>query len=129
MTVRWIFTDSATLESETLRWNPNSMSSFLLPHNTISGAKSPIDGHYRAIRALPSPREFSFGGFIRTKEQHDMLLAWSQRTTLIDITDHLNRRFRVRFVMFEPSDKHPTKRNNWRMNYVMRCLSYGRSPE
>ncbi len=126
--VRWIFHDTVSDESVTLPYNPNGMTSPFLAQRTDRAPKSPIDGEIRAIRAKAPPKEWTFTGFIRSQEHHDLLLSWGQRVTPIEVTDHLNRTFLVRFVEFSVDEKKPTKKTGWRFTYTMRCLTFGVAP-
>lgn len=126
MTQRWAFYDTVALDTVTLRWNPNKMTTPYLENVTTLGAVSPIDGLVRATRRKPPPRTFSFGGFIREQTQHDALLALSARKTLLRVTDHLNRTFEIRMLKFDVTEKTPTKAKPWRLEYTMRCLTYGK---
>lgn len=125
MTQRWTFTDTVALDTVTLMFNPNKMTSPFLEHETVTSPQSPIDGQIRAFRRLRLPKEFSFGGFIRSEAQHDQLLALSGRKSLITVVDHLDRSFSIRFVKFDVVERKPTKSIPWRFTYTMRCLTYG----
>jgi len=128
MTQRWTFTDTVALDTITLIFNPNKMTSPFLEHQTVTSPRSPIDGQIRTFRRRRSPKDFTFGGFIRTQAQHDQLLALSQRKSLITVVDHLDRSFQIRFVKFDVVERKPTKSVPWRFTYTMRCLTYGATP-
>jgi hypothetical protein len=128
MTQRWTFYDTVALDTVTIMFNPNKMTSPFLEHETVTTPRSPIDGMIRANRRLSLPKEFSFGGFIRSQAQHDQLLALSTRKSMINVVDHLDRSFSIRFVKFDVVERKPTKSIPWRFVYTMRCLTYGVTP-
>lgn len=128
MTQRWTFADTVALDTVTIMFNPNKMTSPFLEHETVTAPRSPIDGQTRTFRRLALPKEFSFGGFIRSQAQHDQLLALSTRKSLINVVDHLDRAFSIRFVKFDVVERKPTKAIPWRFTYTMRCLTYGETP-
>lgn len=126
--VRWTFTVVATGETVTLPYNPNAMTSPFLQQATTRSPISPIDGLVRATRTKAAAKEWTFGGFIRSKAHHDLLRYWAAKKGLIDVTDHFGRSFRVRFVACDVDEKKPTKAKPWRLNYTMRTLTYGETP-
>lgn len=126
MTVRWTFTDMATSETLTLPWNPNKMTSPFLDNLTDRGAISPIDGESRSKRKKSPPKDWSFGGFIRTQAQHDLMLDWGLRSSLMHVTDHLGRTIACRFQTVVIDEKKPSALKPWKFEYTILALSYGK---
>lgn len=124
--VRWTFTDTVTSETVTLPFNPNKMTSFFTDNATATAATSPIDGLVRARRVKSPPKDASFGGFIRSSTQHDLMLDWGGRSSLMVVTDHLGRSWHMRFVSCEMIERKPTALKPWKFEYTMRCLTYGK---
>jgi hypothetical protein len=120
--VRWTFDDGVT--TYTHQVNPNRMSSPLRPRPTTVGVTGP-DGLARSTRTPEPPHEWRFGGVLRSEEQYNDLLLWSQKTGVITITDHLGRAFDCLMVAFRPDEQRPTARNAWRFEYEMTVLVVG----
>lgn len=121
MTVRWIFTDTATAETATVVINPNAMESPTTARQFEWGFS--IDGQLRGAETGPAqPAEWSFSGVILTKNHYDMLLAWSQRDEVLHVTDHLARTFEVLITKYDPVERLPTRARPWRADYAMTCL-------
>lgn len=124
---RWAFRRLLDDDVTTLDYNPDESTSFNVQQITTTAPISPIDGLLRGFRSLPPPRDASFAGFIRTKAQHDRLIALSKETGKFEMTDHLGRTYFMRFISCDIDEKKPTKRTPWKLRYTMRCRTYGAS--
>jgi hypothetical protein len=122
---RWVFYDSLLAVSWTVPFNPKTMSNPYLGKATTPGTISPIDGNARSYRTLAPPRDFTFGGTLRSQEHYDGFVTWAAKTNLILLTDHLGRQFNIRFVAFEPDEQKPQPGKPWFFNYTIKTLTYG----
>lgn len=113
---KWEFYDPETDELYVHEINPNTMSSPFRTQNS-----TPLIGNL-AYRRRSQPKDWDFGGVIRTQGQYDNLLAWSQRSGFIYITDHNRRAFKCFLVEFRPDEKRPNATKPWRFDYTMRAL-------
>lgn len=122
---RWTFTDLTTSEVYTFPRNPRLMTT---PH--LARATTPlagcIDTRTRSARRHDNPMEWSFTGDIRTEAHHAALRDWAKRSTFIQVTDHLDRAWKVQMVQFDVTEQRPTQRQAWRFTYRMRTLLFGR---
>lgn len=132
MTTRWVLNDPATSETYVFPFNPNQMTS---PHRPDSSkyftaspvpmAQSNVGSYAPVLQGKRDPYEWSFSGVIRDKEQHDAMLRWFTKKTLVDLTDHLGRTWRVRFTALTLDERKPTPRHPWRFDYTMTTLMHG----
>lgn len=118
---RWMFTDSSVPETWTHPINPNTMSS---PYQTREGDHSA--GRHNTVAvfvgAAKAPKEWSFGGVIRTQAHHDQLDRWARKKKVITVSTHQSEVFEVILTSFEPEDRRPTPTVQWRMKYQMKAL-------
>lgn len=126
MTTRWIFTDDVASETWTVPINPDSMTSPEPPVKNVRYARGRVSdqgGDPRVVTLLnkPGSRDWEFGGAIRTQAHYDALLAWTEKTNDITITDHLGRVWRVYLTDFVPTDRQPTKQVFWRLRYTVKA--------
>lgn len=121
MTTRWILSDPDTGDSWTMPINPDSALPVSTEIRAYSTASSNRDGHTRVFAGKPRDNDWGWSGVIRTKAHYDQLLAWSERDTAITVTDHLGRTLRVFITKFDPTDRPPTGRVNWRLRYSISC--------
>lgn len=130
---RWVLRDPASDETWTFPVNPNKMTS---PHaarsfNILATAPSVVaNGHSRGglgrvIEGNPEPYEWSFSGFIREQQHFEDLLYWTRKVNRLELTDHLGRTWRIRFLVFNPDEQRPTARHPWRFTYDVKALNYG----
>jgi hypothetical protein len=124
--IRWSLRHPGTGVTYTMPINPNTMTNPHGPRQTIGYVASPIDGAVRARRGRRMPQEWAFGGVIRTQDHHDALRDWCSSPDLVELTDHLARRWLVRLVAFEPEERRPTPYVTWRFRYMIRCYVYRR---
>lgn len=117
---RWIFHDTVTDEVWTVPINPDSMTS-----PEPKRALSPVPGHPknllrpRALRTASDPTPWSFSGAIRTQTHLDTLNQWASREVAVDITDHIDRTYRVYIEKFTPVQRrthntYGTLTSHWR---------------
>lgn len=122
-TKRWIFIEVDTGATYTVPINPDSASS-PFPDRQIQQVYGSREGYnrMRSFETPAPPKEWEFGGVIRTQAQHDTLRAWSKKPGAINITDHLDRTFQVVFQDFQATDRSPTPNTPWRQRYTMSAL-------
>lgn len=125
MTVRWVLHDVATDESWTMPINPDSMSS-PLSKRVLRVTTGQIGGRKRVFQTPPQPQEWEWSGVIRTKAHYDALVDWAKRSVEVDVTDHLERTFRVFINAFVPEERPPTPQTPWRGRYTMKTTILGR---
>lgn len=124
MTQRWTFYDTIVLDTYQVEYNPNTMSS---PHaRQQTQAIANRFGTGRALRTPQEPAQWTFGGFIKTEQSLLDLAAWAQRGNLMNLTDHLNRVWEVRFVQFDEQEQIPSKQSEWKFLYQISALVYRR---
>jgi hypothetical protein len=118
---RWVFHDPVALESWTVPFNPNKMSSPYRKKAQDLTPASPIDGRIR-VTEVDQPVEWSFSGMIRTQAHYDELLRWRDKANPVTITDHLGRTFTILLTNFAPEDvrsSNPTKWSYTMTGYVL----------
>jgi len=124
---RWKLRDTVTGESWQMPMNPREMAPIHPPRGTSAFPRSPIGGAVRAVRpGSKKPYMWNFSGGIRDKDHYQTLLAWTERTNLIELTDHLGRTLLIRFVGFDEKEKRPGQ-SSWRFDYAIQALIYGRT--
>jgi hypothetical protein len=124
MTLRWQFYDRVVGDTYTVEYNPDTMTS---PHPKRQTTAYPSGtGRVRTMRAASPPTEWNFGGFIRTETTLNTMVTWAKRGNLMELTDHLNRTWLVRFVQFDEQEQIPTPRAPWKFRYQVNALIYGR---
>ena len=116
-----MFFDVRTGEKVLLPYNPNTMDSPTTPREmtfawNAGGRISSLD------RGALSPTQWSFGGVILEKYQYGLLLSWAERNHVLRVTDHLGRTFEIIIEKFDPIERLPTPRRQWRADYTMTCL-------
>lgn len=120
---RWTLREVATDETWTMPISPDSMTS---PEPKRALRTAGRQARKRVFQTPPPPRDWEWGGVIRTKQHHDTLLAWSLKDAEIDVTDHLDRTYRVAITEFSPTDRASTPRTPWRQRYTMKATILGR---
>lgn len=130
---RWTLSDPARDETWTFPINPNRMTSPHSPRNFNILATAPtvvIAGHARGglgrvIERNAEPYEWSISGVIREEDHYQELLRWSRKLNKLVLTDHFGRKWSIRILHFNPDEKKPTARRNWRYAYDLKTLNYG----
>lgn len=120
--LRWVFHDTVTSEEWVFTYNPNNMTSPHLERATVTSQRSPIDASIRGIRRMAQPREWGFGGFIRSQAHYEELAEWVDRGNPVELTDHLNRTFLIRLIQFIPNERTPNLKVSWRFTYQMSAV-------
>lgn len=120
-TLRWTFTDASVPETFTVPINPNEMGPTYDPRefDHTPGANGVVA---LFLKASKTPKEWTFGGVIRTQEHHDELTRWAAKKKKIQIGTHLGQTFEVLIQAFNPEDRQPTATVPWRMKFQMTCL-------
>lgn len=122
-TVRWRFRDPSNGDVWDFTINPDQMTSPTKEKNVRHTLGVGTEyGRFATVQAAPRPREWTFSGVIRSKQQHDILESWYERTGVLHVTDHLSRTFEVMLQGFEVSERKPTKAVTWRLRYTMKTL-------
>ncbi len=121
---RWKFKDVASTAEAVLPINPNEMSSPYYGKNITSYGTGVLWGteRLRAFQAPPQILEVTWSGVILAKDHYDLLLAWQIARKTVRVTDHLERTFDVIIKSFDPVERLPTARHDWRANYTMTVL-------
>lgn len=130
---RWVLRDPVRDETWTFPVNPNKMTSPHSPRsfNILATAPSVTSngqsrgGFGRVIEGNPEPYEWSFSGYIREEDHFESLLYWTRKVNRLELTDHLGRTWRIRFLVFNPDEQRPTTRHPWRFNYEIKTINYG----
>ena len=124
---RWQLYDPVVHDTLTFRRNPQSMTSMAQGHTTKAQARSPIDGHVRTIRTPDKPFTWSFSGKLRSKDEYDALLAWTQRSNRLRLTDHVGR---VHELLPQKFSATPVEKsgagNDWLFTYTIDTLYFRR---
>lgn len=129
---RWRFHDSHDGDSWEMPMNPKEMTS---PHagREFKYAHG-VRGGIRRMRVFESPHQpvlWEFSGVTYTKQHYEKLLAWTKKDHPVEITDHLDRTFRVVMQDFVPADRRngrPPKSfsldddQRWRNTYTIKAL-------
>lgn len=130
--VRWTFFDTVTSETATVMLNPNAMSSTSQPRNMEFSMPAPGGWAGTQLRGIDlisqQPHSWTFEGVILAKAHYDMLVDWSSRLHVLQITDHLGRTFETIIQKFDPVERLPTKTKPWRADYTMTCLLLAEIP-
>lgn len=121
MTTRWTLTSVDTGDSWTMPINPNTMSSVNRTRqvDTFSGG---VTSRVRSFERAAEPVKWTWAGVIRSKDHYDALAAWARRPGKVRVTDHLGRTFEVLMQQFEPEDRKPTAKVDWRLRYTMQVV-------
>lgn len=122
MTTRWVLLDTVTAATWTMPLNPDSMSSPFPRRNLKFSHGWRADQRVRAFSGAREPIEWEWSGVIRSKSHYDSLVEWAEKSVAVDVTDHLGRTFRVFLTEFNPLDRRPTPRVEWRLRYTMKAL-------
>jgi hypothetical protein len=125
---RWVLAEPATGQTVTLPINPNQMSTPTTPRPVqyASGHRAADVEQMRAFASAPSnPTRWTFHGVISTKEHYDLLLTWAQKSSVLHVTDHLQRTFEIIIARYDPVERLPTATKSWRADYTMECLLLG----
>lgn len=91
LVVKWVFTDPTTLDSYTLEINPNEGAAPERTKNVVTSGTTAPDGRTLIAEGQDNPTRFDFSGTLLSQEQHDALVAWYDRRTIIQITDDFER--------------------------------------
>ncbi len=120
----WTFTDLSTDEVWTMPKNPKSMSN-PYPKKQISAQPAGTGSDRRATASQRLAHEWSFEGSTRTQDHLTTLAQWSQRDSVVRVSDHIGRTFDVVFVELTPEEKRANKVGgliHYRFRYTMKCL-------
>lgn len=126
MTARWTFHDDVADETWVMPINPNRASSPFQTKafTTAQGADIASTGiaRTRVFQAPLAPKEWEFGGILRTQAHHDALVAWVKKDNEVTITDHLERSFEVLLRAVQFQEQRPRPGALWRMTYTVNAL-------
>lgn len=89
--VKWVFTDTVTLDTYTLEINPNEGAA---PERAKQLANTPTvapGGRPILSEGQDNPTRFDFSGTLLSEEQHDALWEWWDRRVIVKITDDFER--------------------------------------
>lgn len=101
--------------------NPDSVSPIPARTRALQFARGQRADQRVRTFATPAPvGEFSWAGVIRTEAHYNTLVAWAMKTNAIRVTDHRGKQYRVFIKAFEPVDRPPTRKTNWRLRYTMK---------
>lgn len=119
--IRWTFTDTVTDEVASLILNPNKMSTPTFAREVQFGWTSGF-GMAGVDRMQATPTSWTFEGVILSKVHYDRLLEWAKRGVILRVDDHLGRAFGIIIEKYDPIERLPTARREWRADYTMTCL-------
>ena len=128
---RWTWYDPDLDESWEMQRNPDQMTTPHPPRNatifsrSIGGLNNVGNGVSRVLAFRQRPFEWSFSGNVRTEEMHGLLIAWTQRTNRLEITDHFDRTWVVRIDSCDIQEQRQTANNAWRFRYTVKAIIYG----
>lgn len=129
MVQRWTLHDPRLDETYVFPVNPNAMTSPHGPRSLTILATAPVNdapnSAGRIIEAQPDPYEWQFSGFIRTKGHHDALHKWARKVNRVELTDHLDRTWSIRFTQFDPTEQRPREYVPWKFTYTVKAIMYG----
>lgn len=131
MFIRWSLYDPSVTETWTMPRNPNKMTSPHPPKQTAIFARNfnfadDQAGISRVLQFRQQPYEWSFSGDIRTEQHYEDLRDWSRRVGRLELTDHFDRTWLIRFDSIDIDEQRPTARNAWRFTYTAKAIIYGR---
>lgn len=116
---RWTFFDAT--ETWVMPINPNQMGPGHAPKEIEKST-----GHNGTVAVFKktgkTPKEWTFGGVIRTEAHHNELERWARKKKRISVSTHLGQVFEVIIQAYSPEDRRPTPNVPWRMQYTMTCL-------
>lgn len=122
MTVRWTITDG--FDTYTFPVNPKDMASHGVAVQRDSLPAAVNNTSVRVSETSPKAYEWTFSGRIYSQQQYDDLLNWVYAGVPVELTDHLNRTFRVVLTAFNPTDlRRPGTTIRW--DYEMRAIVLG----
>lgn len=121
MTVKWVFTDTATSTSYTWEVNANeggvpSYKKNIVTKNTLApGGKTLI------YEGQDEPLTLNWTGTILTQTQYDAFVTWFQKRHQFQITDHLAITYWVYITEFVPTRQRAIH-YPWKFSYTMSAL-------
>jgi len=89
--VKWILTDTTTLDTWTFEINPNEGAAPEYRKNTSFTGTTAPDGRTLVSEGQDNVPDFPFSGTLLTQTQHDARVEWFDRRTIIKITDDFSR--------------------------------------
>lgn len=120
---KWVLQDPATDETYHFEINPSEMTTPFGPKNIVYQATTAIDGQKLAFEGQRAATSWSFKGKIKTKDQYDALLYWSEKPKRIWITDHFGRAWLCYITHFAPVPIRDTS-SYWTHEYNMDVLIF-----
>ena len=118
--VRWKFLEVETSLEYTVEINPNKMSSYRFSREYDWARHD--QARMRGVRSNRQPKDWTFGGVVRTETHHDALIEWQRKPGKVRVTDHLGRVFEVMMRSVDMIDRRPSGDNTWRFEYQFNCL-------
>lgn len=130
---RWRLRDPSTGELWEFPHNPNKMTSPHRPRSIDIFVTPPLydpavearGGMTRVYEHNAAPYEWTFSGWIRDQEQYDQLIYWTRKVHRVQLVDHFNRVWWIRFKEFDPDEKRPSHRSDWKFDYEVKATMYG----
>lgn len=120
---KWVFQDPATAETYHFEINPNQMTSPFAQRQITYQATTAIDGQKLAYEGQRPAAQWSFQGTLKTKNQYDAFIHWSNKPKRIWITDHFNRAWLCYITHFNPTPVRDTS-SYWTHTYQMDVLIF-----
>lgn len=129
--LRWRLVDPSTGETWVFPRNPNKMTSPNEPKATTVFARNfnfadDKQGVSRVLQHHRNPYDWQFSGDIRTQAHYEALRDWARRVERLQLRDHFNRTWLIRFDSVELEELKPNARTPWRYSYTAKALIYGR---
>lgn len=112
--VPWIFKDTVTDDEYEFAINPidatvPSLTKSVTTQYTAAGI--PINWEGR-----PTPQTMSFSGTILTEEHLNIMITWVQKSTQVNLSDDLGRKYWIYITSFSPSRQY-SPQYPWRHEY------------
>lgn len=123
MNIRWKLTDPSTGDEWTMPINPDAMTSPSGTRNLTTGfgIRAPLT-MARTFEQAPTIARWQWEGVIRSEAHYEAYVEWAKKPGLVRVLDHLDRTWEVILESFEPDERRPSGRTDWRFRYTVKCL-------
>lgn len=121
MVVKWTFTDPTLSETYTFDVNPREGGSPDFKKSISQMSTSAPDGLTLFFEGVDTPQVIEFSGVILDQNQYDTFVAWWDKRVLLQLTDDLDREFRVYVESFTPK-RERRRSHEYYHTYTMRCI-------
>lgn len=117
---RWRFDDPTDGSSYTFEMSPKEGGSPGYTKKVESQTTAAPDGSVILMEGRDEVRELEFNGIIRTEAHYTAMVTWFTKRHAIELTDDLDRVFRIYITEFRPTRKRAATAP-WKHDYSVRA--------